>query len=125
MGGELAQRAGAAHDFGRYVGGAQSVGERARFGGAGDRRIAGPKAQALVEQLVEAAVGGDGEHLEAIRMRSDDVERRGTDRSGRAEDADALDGVGWVAIGKAHSDASARAIGKTGSSPSTRSRMPP
>jgi hypothetical protein len=57
MRGELAQRAGAAHDFGRDVGAAQPVGERARFGRAGDRGIARPKAHALREQLVEAAVG--------------------------------------------------------------------
>src|SRR4029079_19454303 len=70
-------------------------------------------------------VGREREHLEAIRVGGGDVERRGADRAGRAEDADALHaGWRWRRRGR-HSISSARAIGNTGNRPSTRSRMPP
>ena len=47
-------------------------------------------ARTSASELVDAAVRGEREDREAVRMARDDVERAGADRAGRAEDADAL-----------------------------------
>ena len=125
MRGELAQGAGAAHHLRRHARVAQTRREGARFARAGDGGVARPKAQAEREQLVEAAAGRQREDLEAIGMGGDDVERCRADRAGRTEHADALHFASRSFPAVAHSITSARAIGNTGSKPSTRSRMPP
>jgi hypothetical protein len=78
---ELAQRPGAARHRGVDSGVAQPCRERAPFVGGRDRGVARPEANAEREQLVEPAVRGEREDLEAIGMRGDDVERREADPS--------------------------------------------
>src|SRR6201996_1640372 len=68
--------------------------ERVGGGGVGHGGEARAPAHDLREQVIEAALAGEREHLEGVGMQRDDVERAGADRARRAEDADALAAVG-------------------------------
>ena len=70
--------------------GLQPLAQRARRRAGGHRRIARLPARALPEQLVDAALRAQGEHLVALRVTRDHVQRVDTDRAGRPEDADPL-----------------------------------
>ena len=87
-----------------------------------NHRLAGPETPGQFDQPFNVLAGGQRDDLEPIGITLDQVERRATDRPGRAEDGDAARG-GHAAHNPAIS--SKVVASATASSPSSRSSTPP
>src|SRR5690606_17172665 len=74
---------------GGQAGLAQSVAEPGVRGFVGDRGVVGAMPTAGLEQGLDLAAGGQRAGAHGLRVAGDDVERRGADRAGGAEDGDA------------------------------------
>jgi hypothetical protein len=70
------------------------------------RSVARLPVRALLEQLVDAALRRQREHLVALGMAGDHVQRVDADRAGRAEDADALSLVAALCARRRRADGS-------------------